>query len=334
MDRSYPFFWTRLKGLPLMGLRIVVALGGNAITQPDEVCRVEQQFATSRATARALADLIEQEHSLVITHGNGPQIGNFLLRNEAAANRIYPLPMEVAVAHVQGGMGFMIAETLTNELMLRNIDRPVTGLITMIEVDSRDPSFADPTKPIGRTLTKAEADRFAGEEGWRIREVAKGKYRRVVASPIPVRIVEQDIIGRCVQAGDIVVVCGGGGIPVVRRDDGSLQGVPAVIDKDFASALLAAKIDADAMLILTNIERVCLDFGKPGQREIERMSVDEAQTHMDAGQFPAGSMGPKITAAINFLNASTHDEARVIIGPLAQATEAVQGNVGTTISKQ
>ncbi|MFQ5461743.1 MAG: carbamate kinase [Phycisphaerae bacterium] len=317
-----------------MGLRIVVALGGNAITQPNEVGRVEQQFANSRATARALADLIEQGHTLVITHGNGPQIGNFLLRNEAAANRIYPLPMEVAVAHVQGGMGFMIAETLTNELMRRNIKRPVTGLITMIEVDSRDPSFADPTKPIGRTLTKAEADRFAGEEGWRIREVAEGKFRRVVPSPLPVRIIEQDIISRCVGAGDLVVVCGGGGIPVVRRDDGLLQGVPAVIDKDFASALLAAKIGADAMLILTNVDRVCIDFGKPGQREIERMSVDEAQAYMDVGQFPAGSMRPKVQAAINFLNASAHDDARVVIGPLAKATEAVKGDVGTTISKQ
>ncbi len=317
-----------------MGLKFVVALGGNAITQPDEVGRVEQQFANSRITAGALADLIEQGHSLVITHGNGPQIGNFLLRNEAASNRIYPLPMEVAVAHVQGGMGFMIAETLTNELARRNIHRPVTALLTMIEVDSRDPSFADPTKPIGRTLNKAEADRFAGEEGWRIKEITEGKYRRVVASPLPVRIVEQDIISRCVAAGDLVVVCGGGGIPVVRREDGSLQGVPAVIDKDSASALLAAKVGADAMLILTNVERVCIDFGKPEQRAIARMTVDEARSHMDAGQFPAGSMGPKIQAAINFLQSSTKDDALVFIGPLAKSIETIKGDVGTTITKR
>ena len=166
--------------------RIVVALGGNAITQPHEEGNVEEQFANSRITAKSLADLIEQGHKLTVTHGNGPQIGNFLLRNEAAAGKIYPLPMEVAVAHVQGGMGFMIAEALTNELSFRRLDKRASALITMIEVDRNDPSFSNPTKPIGRILTKEDADKFAGQEGWRIKEITEGKYRRVVPSPKPI----------------------------------------------------------------------------------------------------------------------------------------------------
>src|SRR3990170_5213860 len=164
---------------------IVVALGGNAISRPDEEGNVDQQFDNSRATAEALADLIEAGHHLVITHGNGPQIGNFLLRNEAAAGAIYPLPMEVAVAHVQGGMGFMIAQTLTNELNARGYDRMVTALVTTVRVDGDDPSFRNPTKPIGRALPKADAERFARGEGWAIQEVSPGKFRRVVPSPIP-----------------------------------------------------------------------------------------------------------------------------------------------------
>ncbi|MHC5108685.1 MAG: carbamate kinase [Planctomycetota bacterium] len=312
-------------------MRIVVALGGNAITQPSQDGRVEEQFANSRLTATALADLVEHGHNLVITHGNGPQIGNFLLRNEAAAGRIYPLPMEVAVAHVQGGMGFMIAETLTNELARRHLDRPVTALITMIEVNHDDPSFAHPSKPIGRILTKQDADYFAGAEGWRVKEVAPGKFRRVVPSPDPIRIVEHDIITRSVEAGDLLVVCGGGGIPVVRRSDGALQGVPAVIDKDLASALLAANLNFDAMMILTNVERIAVDFGKPTQRDLERMTLDEARGYMADGQFPEGSMGPKVQAAINFLELSSREDAFVVIGPLTGAAEAFAGRLGTRV---
>lgn len=312
---------------------IVVALGGNAISRPQELGNVDQQFDNSRATAKALADLIEQGHHLVITHGNGPQIGNFLLRNEAAAGAIYPLPMEVAVAHVQGGMGYMIAQTLTNELNSRGYDRMVTAIVTTVRVDGDDPSFRNPTKPIGRVLPKEDAERFARDEGWAIKEVSPGRFRRVVASPIPRHVMEIKIIRRCVAAGDIVVVCGGGGVPVVQDPVHGLRGVRAVIDKDLASGLLAAELDAHMMMILTNVDRVSIDYGKPTQRTLERMTLVQAQRFMDEGQFPAGSMGPKIQGAINFLQASRNGDASVIIGPLYRAVDAVAGRIGTRITK-
>ncbi len=316
-----------------IGQLIVVALGGNAISQSHEEGRVDQQFANSRKTAKSLADLIEQGNQLVITHGNGPQIGNFLLRNDAAAGAIYPLPMEVALAHVQGGMGFMIAQTLTNELYQRGHDRTVAALMTTVLVDRNDPAFADPTKPIGRFLDKAEADQLSGAEGWVIKEIKPAQYRRVVPSPKPVKIMEMDNIRRGVGAGALLVACGGGGIPVIRREDGELRCARAVIDKDLVSALLAAELDADALIILTDVERVCLNFGKPDEQMIERMTVSEATAWLGEGQFPAGSMGPKIRAAIDFLNQSKNSRARVYIGPQGQATEILTGKVGTCISR-
>ncbi|RME41666.1 MAG: carbamate kinase, partial [Planctomycetota bacterium] len=311
---------------------MVVALGGNAISRPDEEGNVDQQFANSRITAKALADLIEDGHQLVITHGNGPQIGNFLLRNLAAADVIYPLPMEVAVAHVQGGMGYMIAQTLMNELRRRGDDRVVTTFVTTVLVDRDDPSLEHPTKPVGRAIKKEEAERFVREEGWTIREVAPGMYRRVVASPQPRRILEIDSIRRAVEAGELIVACGGGGVPVLENEAGQYVGLPAVIDKDLASALLAARIGADAMMILTNVDFVAVDFGKPGERRLERMTLEEARRYLSEGQFPPGSMGPKVEGAIRFLESTDREDAYVIIGPLHQARDAVAGRIGTRIT--
>ncbi len=312
---------------------IVVALGGNAITRPDQEGNVAQQFVNSRLAARPLADLVVAGHQLVITHGNGPQIGNFLLRNEAAADKIYPLPMEVAVAHVQGGMGFMIAQTLAAELRRRGLERVITTVVTTVLVDHNDPSFRDPTKPIGRILTKAQGDRYADEEGWSIREVGPQQYRRVVPSPLPRRIMEIEHIRRAVDAGELLVACGGGGIPVAMDPDAGLSGVRAVIDKDLAGALLATELHADAMLILTNIDQVSIGFGTPDQRAIDAMTVEKAQAFLDQGQFPVGSMGPKIQGAIDFLKASDRPQAHVIIGPLDRAADAVAGHTGTRIVK-
>jgi carbamate kinase len=312
---------------------IIVALGGNAITNPEDEGNVDDQFANSRIAARPLADLVEQGHQLVITHGNGPQIGNFLLRNDAAAGVIYPLPMEVAAAHVQGGMGFMIAQTLTNELAKRGHDRAVTTIITTVLVDSDDPSFKNPTKPIGLVLTKAEADRLKQAEGWTMKEVEPGKFRRVVPSPVPQRVMEMENIKRAVEAGDLLVACGGGGIPVVHDPQEGLRGVRAVIDKDLTGAVLAMELGADAMLILTNIDRVSINYGNPDERAVERMTIAEAQTWLDDGQFPPGTMGPKIGGAIQFLNASDNPNAQVIIGPLDRAADAFAGRTGTCITK-
>ncbi len=311
---------------------IVVALGGNAISLPDQEGNVDEQFANSRVTARALADLVEEGHQLVITHGNGPQIGNFLLRNEAAAEVIYPLPMEVAVAHVQGGMGYMIAQTLMNELSGRGNESVVTTIVTNVLVDLDDPAFANPTKPVGRVLPKDLAERYAAlEKDWTIREIGPGKFRRYVPSPLPRRIMEIESIRRAVDVGDLLVVCGGGGIPIVRDPKKGYHGMQAVIDKDLVSALLATDLQADTMLILTNVDRICINYGKPDERPIDRMTVDQAKRWLDEGQFPAGSMGPKIQGAINFLERCQGHDARVIVGPLDKAGDAVAGHTGTQI---
>jgi carbamate kinase len=312
---------------------IVVALGGNAITQEHQEGDVGEQFANSRLAAGPLADLVEQGHQVVVTHGNGPQIGNFLLRNWAAGDVIYPLPMQVAVAHVQGGMGYMIAQTLTNELASRGHDRAVATIVTTVLVDADDPSFEDPSKPIGRTMLKEDADKLVEERGWTVKRLSSGRYRRVVPSPLPRRILEIATIRRAVHAGDLIVACGGGGIPLVRDAQKGLQGVRAVIDKDLASALLASDLDADALIILTAVERVCINYGTPEQREIERMTVAEARGWMREGQFPPGSMGPKMQGAIEFLESSDKPEARVIIAHLDQAADALAGKAGTTIGK-
>ncbi|MFB3133070.1 MAG: carbamate kinase, partial [Rhodothermales bacterium] len=223
---------------------IVVALGGNAISTPDEEGNVGQQFANSAKTARHLADLVEAGNQLVVTHGNGPQIGNFMLRNEVAAGVIYPLPMEVAVAHVQGGMGFMIAQTLTNELARRGHPQIAIAFVTTVLVDAADPDFSSPSKPVGTVLNADEAD-YHREEGWHITEIAPGQFRRVVPSPTPIQIMEIESIQRAVEGGDLIIACGGGGIPVVLEPDIGLRGAAAVIDKDLASALLATELDGD-----------------------------------------------------------------------------------------
>lgn len=312
---------------------IVVALGGNAISLPDEEGNVDQQFHNSRDTAVQLADLIEQGHRLVITHGNGPQIGNFLLRNQAASHLIYQLPFQVAGAHVQGGMGFMIAQTLRNELTRRGVRQAVTAVITTVLVDRADPSFENPTKPIGRVLTRMDVDRFAKPDGWSVKEVAHGEYRRVTASPEPLEIIELAHIRRALDDGEILVACGGGGIPLARDEAGQLSGVRAVVDKDLASALLAKSLGASALLILTNVDHVFVDFGRPSQRAIERATIDEMKRFAADGQFAEGSMGPKIEGALRFVAESPSAGARAIIGPLTRAADAAAGRTGTMIVK-
>ena len=312
---------------------IIVALGGNAISRPHEEGNVDEQFANSRITARVLADVVVAGHRLVVTHGNGPQIGNFLLRNLAASGVVYPLSMEVAVAHVQGGMGYMIAQTLMNELADRGREQVVTTLVTTVYVDRDDPAFENPTKPIGRLLTIDDVSRLKREEGWTTKEIQPGVFRRIVPSPQPKRILEIEAIRRAVEANEPVVACGGGGIPVVRNPEYGYHGVRAVIDKDLASALLAAELDADAMMILTNVDHVSINFGKPDERPVERMTVDEGRQWLDEGQFPEGSMGPKIQGAINFLTGTNKPDAYVLIAPLHNAADAMKGKVGTRITK-
>jgi carbamate kinase len=311
---------------------IVVALGGNAISPADEEGNIPQQFRTTRQTAVHLADLIEIGGRLLITHGNGPQVGNVLRRVELAAHEIYTLPLDICVADTQGGMGYMIAQCLNNELRRRGIELTANTIITTVEVARDDPEFENPTKPIGAFYTPQDATEMQRRYGWKmVKSRRNGKYRRVVPSPLPRRIVEVKLIRECVAAGDLVIAGGGGGVPVTRDENGDYVGVEAVIDKDRTSALLASAIGARTFVIATPVDKVALNFGKPDQQAIDRMTVREAKRYLTEGQFPPGSMGPKIEAALHYLEDVGDPDARVVICDLAHLTAAMNGQDGTWI---
>ncbi|TWT40883.1 Carbamate kinase 2 [Phycisphaerae bacterium RAS1] len=312
---------------------VVVALGGNAISPPHAEGNIPEQFAATRAAAVRLADVAQAGYRLLITHGNGPQVGNVLRRAELASREVYMLPLEICVADTQAGMGYMIAQCLNNELQRRGDPRRAGAIVTCVEVDPNDPAFANPTKPIGRPYTALKAEEFRRAHGWRIVETSRGRFRRVVASPSPRAIVEIDLIRELAERGRLLVVGGGGGIPVVRGDDGRWSGIEAVIDKDRTSALLARLVGADVLLIATEVEQVALDFGKPSQRFLERLTVAEARRYRAAGQFPDGSMGPKVEAAAGFVEESTRPGARALICHLDRISEALSGNAGTQICR-
>ncbi len=311
---------------------IVVALGGNAISPADEEGNIPQQFRTTRQTVVHLADLIELGGRLLVTHGNGPQVGNVLRRVELAASEIYTLPLDICVADTQGGMGYMIAQCLNNELRRRGIELTANTIITTVEVDPRDPEFEHPTKPIGGFYTPRKAAEMQQRYGWKMARIPRSRrYRRVVPSPLPKAIVEVKLIRECIAAGDLVIASGGGGVPVRRDGNGDYVGVEAVIDKDRTSALLASAIGAGTLVIATPVEKVVLNFGKPDQQAIDRMTVSEAKRHLADGQFPPGSMGPKIEAAIDYLKHVGDPDARVIICDLGHMTAAMNGQNGTWI---
>ncbi len=312
---------------------VLVALGGNAISPADKEGNIPQQFEATRTTVRHLVDLIAHGVRLLITHGNGPQVGNVLRRVELAAHEIYTLPLDICVADTQGGMGYMIAQCLDNELRRRGIDLVANTIITTVEVDPADPGFQNPSKPVGGYYEPDKAREMQRRYGWKmVQSKRNGKYRRVVPSPQPRRIIELKLIRECVKAGDLIVAGGGGGIPVARDASGNLVGVEAVIDKDRTSAMLAAGIGAETFVIATGVDRVMLDFGQPTARPIERMTVAEAQAYLDDGQFPPGSMGPKIEAAIDYLRRMNNRQACVLITDLERMVDAMQGRAGTKIT--
>jgi carbamate kinase len=312
---------------------IVVALGGNAISPADsEGDVIPQQFRATRQTAITLVDLIEYGGRLLVTHGNGPQVGAALRRVELTADQVYPLPLDICGADTQGGMGYMIAQCLNNELRRRGIDVVANTIITTVEVDRNDPEFRNPTKPVGAYYTAEEAEQMRQRYGWKMVEARRNRrYRRVVPSPAPRQIIEAKLIRECVAAGDLVVAGGGGGVPITRNEDGDYVGVEGVIDKDRTSAILASKIGAETFVIATGIDKVALNFGQPDQTPIDRMTVAEAKAHLVAGQFPPGSMGPKIEAAIDYLERVDNGGARVIICDLQRLMDAIRGREGTWI---
>ena len=310
---------------------IVVALGGNAISRPKEEGNVPQQFQNTSYTADFLAGLIAAGYQLVITHGNGPQVGNVLRRVELAAHELYRLPLHICGAHTQGGMGFMIAQCVSNALHRRNVPRVVTAIVTSVEVDQNDPAFSKPTKPIGSFYGEEEARAFQTEHGWDMIQVPRQGYRRVVPSPPPKAVVEIGLIQKLVNAGESLVVGGGGGIPVARSVDGEWHGVEAVIDKDRTAALIGRTLDAPALVIVTNVERVMLDYATEKERPVDSLTASEAKAYLAAGQFAPGSMGPKIEAAIEFLRDCNRGDARVVICDIEHMAEALVGRSGTTI---
>jgi carbamate kinase len=309
----------------------VVALGGNAISRKGEEDTITNQFSHTRESLAAIVPLVKRGYNLAITHGNGPQVGNALLRIELARGKAPILPLGVCVADTEGGMGYMIAQSLQNRLLREGITRSVATIVTQVIVDRNDPALADPSKYIGQFYTEEEANRYAAERDWAVKQDGDRGWRRVVGSPIPIGIVEGPVIRAMVQDGAIVISAGGGGIPVYVKDDGTYEGVDAVIDKDRASAVLGNAIGADTLVILTGVEGVAINFGKPNQEFLASLTLAEASEYLAAGQFPAGSMGPKIEAAIQFLEGGGRV---VIIGSIEQAGEALDGTAGTRIVPQ
>lgn len=308
----------------------VVAFGGNAILRGDQVGTIEEQEKNTYETCLNVIPLLERGYQLIITHGNGPVVGNILQRNEAGWElyKIPKMPLDVCVADSEGGMGYMIEMQMMNALNSAGIKKPVVTLLTQVEVDKNDPAFNNPTKPIGKFYSYEEAQQFQKEQGWVMKEDPKKRgYRRVVASPKPKDILKKDLIRKLAEEGYIVIACGGGGIPVFRNDDDNLEPMEAVIDKDLASSLLARQINADAFYILTDVPKVCINFMKPNQKELDMLSTAEAKKLLEDGQFPAGSMGPKIEAAIEFVEATGNEMI------ITDARELQNPNCGTKIYK-
>jgi carbamate kinase len=311
-----------------MNRTAVVALGGNAITRKDIEDTIANQFANTRRSLEGLVELIRRDYHLVITHGNGPQVGNAILRVELARGKAPVLPLGICVADTEGGMGYMIAQSLYNRLKREDIHRDVVPIITQVIVDRDDPELADPKKYIGQFYSEAKAREMQEQQGWAMKEDADRGWRRVVGSPLPKGIVEASVIGKLVDNGAIVIAAGGGGIPVYVESDGTLEGVDAVIDKDRASALLATQIHAELLVILTSVDKVALNFRSANQRDLDRLTLAEAEKYYAEGHFPAGSMGPKIEAAISFLK---NGGDRVVISSIEKASEAIFADAGTVI---
>lgn len=309
--------------------RIVIALGGNALQSKNSAPTAEGQLEVVKNTCERIADISEAGYELAIVHGNGPQVGRILLASETANSVTPAMPFDVCGAMSQGYIGYHIQQCLKYALNKRGINHPVLTVATQMVVDKNDPGFSNPTKPIGPFYTKEEAEALEKERGYTVREDAGRGYRRVVASPIPQKIVEINAI-RSLWDSSIVICCGGGGIPVVENIDGTLDGVPAVIDKDFAAELLAEQVDADILMILTEVEKVAINWGKENQQDLDHMSLKEAAEYVEEGQFAPGSMLPKVLACMKF--ARSYPQKKAIITSLDKATEALAGNTGTVIT--
>ena len=311
-----------------MKKRAVIALGGNALIKEGQKGTIYEQFSNTRKSVKSIVQMIKNGWDVVITHGNGPQVGAILLQNKEAKNITPSMPLGICVAESEGLIGYMIQQCLSNTLKREHIDKSVIALITQVIVDEDDPSLSHPTKPIGPYYTEDEAKQME-KDGIKMIKQPRG-WRMVVPSPDPQRIVESHIIRQMLDDGIIVIASGGGGMPVVEKEGWGLTGLEAVVDKDLASERLAEAIDADLLLILTEVEKVFLDFGTPDQKALDKVTLNELKKYYKEGQFPEGSMAPKILSAIRFLEAGGR---KVIISHIDKGWEAVQEKTGTHIVK-
>jgi len=306
----------------------LIAFGGNAILPNNKKGLQKEQMKEARKAASLMIDVVKKGFELIIVHGNGPQVGNLLIQMEEAVNKVPPFSVEVCDAMTEGSMGYMIEKALINELRKNSLDKEVVTLITQVIVDKHDKAFDNPTKPVGPFYSKYRAQMLAREKKWTMKEDAGRGYRKVVPSPNPIDIVPKRVVKELVNSGKIVIVAGGGGIPVVINGRGLFEGVEAVIDKDYAASLIAREVNVDLFIILTNVARVCLNFGKPDETTIHEMTVGEAQKYLSQGQFPPGSMEPKIKAAIEYIK---HGGQEVLITSAGHLRASLINRSGTKI---
>lgn len=309
---------------------IVIALGGNAISKPGMRGTIQEQFYSTLESMEHVAELIVNGYDrMIVSHGNGPQVGAEILRSELASKSVYPLPMDICVADTQGGIGYMIQQVLTNCLRKRGVELPVATVITQSLVDVHDPAFDNPTKPVGMFYSEQEAKELSAGRGWTMKEDAGRGWRRVVPSPKPIRLLESECVKTLFDKGYIVIAGGGGGIPVGINRNNSFYGIEAVIDKDLSSAILASEVGADTFVILTAVEHAYVSFGKPEQRALTNVTAAEAKQLMEKGEFAAGSMKPKIEASLKFLE---NGGKKVIITSDSMCLAALRGRTGTHIT--
>ena len=306
----------------------VVAFGGNALLRPEDRGTQEEQIARAKQAARWLAEIVRHDYKLIVVHGNGPQVGNILVQAEEASTKIPPQSLDVAVAQTEGSIGFMLQQAIRNRLESIGLHGDVATILTEVEVDAGDVAFKRPTKPIGPFFTRYRAEALERDLGWTMREDSGRGWRHVVPSPRPLRILNVKTIEHMLDSAAVVIAAGGGGIPVVRGRDGSWRGIEAVIDKDFASARLASDLHADIFIVLTGVAKVSINFGKPTQKALDRLTIAVAEKHLADGQFPAGSMGPKIEASLQFVRASGK---QVLITDVEHLREALEEKDGTVI---
>jgi carbamate kinase len=313
---------TEPQGKPI----VLVAMGGHAFMQKGEKGTIEEHERNAEIIAQLLMSLVEKDYHLVITHGNGPQVGSLLIQQEKARDEIPVMPLDVLVSMTEGSLGYILQQSLLNQLRKRDVQRYVVTVVTQVLVEESDPAFTDPNKPIGPFLSREEAERRRDTMGWKIREDSGRGWRRLVPSPRPLRVVQRQMIRDAARQGHIVVACGGGGIPIKKDHDGKYVGIEAVIDKDLTSSVLAANIGAALLIILTAEPKVYVNFGKPDQRPLGAVTLEEIERLYAEGHFPPGSMGPKIEAVIHFLKSGGR---RALITDPPSLPDAIEGRAGT-----